>query len=94
VNPVLAAWLAEVIVISAKDWQGKGAGGSKRLPWPSELLATFILFGVLSLAPEGEWSLAAAALGWGFVAATFLGIYAPGRKGPVATPPSAPGGNR
>lgn len=77
---VTAAWLAEIAVISWKDWQGKGAGGAKRLPWPSELLATFLLFGLLSLAPPGDWGLAAAAVGWGFVASTFLGIYAPGRN--------------
>jgi hypothetical protein len=78
VTALTAAWIAEIVVIAWRDWVGKGASGDKHLPWPSELLATFILFGALSLAPEGEWGTAAAALGWGFVAATFLGAYEPG----------------
>jgi hypothetical protein len=83
----MAPWLAEIVMISWRDFAGKGATTDKHLPWPSELLATFILFGVLSLAPAGEWGTAAAAVGWGFVAATFFGIYAPGR-----TAPATPGG--
>lgn len=86
-NGVMAPWLAEIVMISWRDWQGKGASTSKHLPWPSELLATFLLYGVLSLAPAGEWGTAAAAVGWGFVAATFFGIYAPGR---ATTAPQAP----
>jgi hypothetical protein len=91
-NPISTAWAAEIVLISYRDWQGKGAGGSHRLPWPSELLATFILYGILSLAPPGSWRTAAAALGWGFVAATYLGIYnpehaaAPGTGGTPANP--------
>jgi hypothetical protein len=79
-NGVMAPWLTEIVVIGFRDWTGKGAAGTRHLPWPSELLATFVLYGILSLAPEGQWSTAAAAVGWGFVAATLLNMYSPGTK--------------
>ena len=44
-------------------------GGTKRLPLPSELLATFLAFGVYSLISEKDARIAQL-LGWGTVLAT------------------------
>jgi hypothetical protein len=79
------AWLAEIILISVRDYRN-----SSRLPWPSELLATFIFFGALSVLPDGPGP---AAVGWGFVAATYLGIYDPSKQR-QATPQQVTVGGR
>lgn len=61
-----AAWAVEVGVVTVRD-----LAQHRRPPLPSELLATFVVFGALGLlaipAPK-----AAATVGWGLVVATFL----------------------
>jgi hypothetical protein len=64
----MAAWLVEVGIISVRDFVG-----SKRPPLPSELLATFVVFGGLGLVGESQtWKGAAGATAWGIVLATLL----------------------
>jgi hypothetical protein len=62
----MVAWLAEVGIISVRD-----LSQSRRPPLPSELLATFVVFGGLGLAP-GQAARPAAAVAWGIVVATLL----------------------
>ena len=86
-NTLTTAWLAELIAITYR--------GSKQLSYPRpiasvampfEYASTFIIFGGLSLIPEGPASRVAGLFGWGLVVATVLNLWSP----PGATPgPSA-----
>lgn len=88
-----AAWLFEVGIITVRDF-----ATVKRPPLPSELLATFVVFGLLSVVPAPK---ATTAAGWGIVIATLLGskvdVLAPvadfmaGK--PVSTPPATVAGS-
>lgn len=65
---VMAAWLAEIGIIAVRDLTGP-----KRIPLPSELLATFVVFGGLGLVSESETARGpAATTAWGLVIATLL----------------------
>lgn len=65
---VMAAWLAEIGIIAVRDLTGP-----KRIPLPSELLATFVVFGGLGLVSESDTARGpAAATAWGLVIATLL----------------------
>lgn len=67
-GPVMAAWLVEVGIISVRDLVGP-----RRLPLPSELLATFVVFGGLALTAESPtFKGPANATAWGLVLATVL----------------------
>lgn len=67
-NPVMAAWAVEVGIIAVRDLTGP-----RRLPLPSELLATFVVFGGLTVvAGSPTWRGAANATAWGLVIATLL----------------------
>jgi len=59
--------------------------GTKRLPLPSELLATFIAFGAYSMIAEKDARIAQL-LGWGTVLATGLLLLSSGGQS-AATPP-------
>lgn len=72
---IAAAWLAELSLIIYRDYRSGG-----RLPFPSEFLATFAIFGLLDMLPESGANLAAA-LGWGIVAATALHVFDPSKLG-------------
>lgn len=63
---VVAPWLAEVILISVRRWKASGTP-----PYPSELAATFVIFGAISFLPNKRLT---AALGWGFVVASALNL--------------------
>lgn len=64
----MLAWGAEVGIIAIRDLVGP-----RRLPLPSELLATFIVFGGLSVLSESStFKGAANATAWGLVLATVL----------------------
>lgn len=76
-NSLAIPWLVEVGIIAWRD-----AKNEKRPPIPSELLATFVVFGAFSLFSEKAPGLAAT-LGWGIVAATFLNFVDPTLNGPV-----------
>ena len=67
-TPVFAAWLVEVGIIGVRD-----LSQSRRLPVPSELLATFVVFGALGLVAESStFRQAANVTAWGIVIATLL----------------------
>lgn len=67
-GPVTIAWLAEIGIIGVRD-----LSQAKRLPLPSELLATFVVFGGLGLMAESPTVRGAAnATAWGIVIATLL----------------------
>lgn len=72
---VTVAWAAEVGVISWRDWRN-----AKRLPFPSEVLATFLIFGLLSVLPDSTGNLAPL-LGWGLVLATVVHAFDPSKLG-------------
>jgi hypothetical protein len=84
VNPVVLPWLAEIGLITWRDMRN-----NKRPPLPSELLATFVVFGTLSLIPQ-EYGTVAGLAGWGFVVATLLNAVSPSAStfGGILTNPS------
>lgn len=65
-NPLFLPWVAEVGIISVRDLSEK-----HRPPLPSELLASFVVFGFLGLF-TGVAPRAAVLTGWGLVLATLL----------------------
>lgn len=74
-NPIVVPWLVEVGLITWRDvriW--------KRPPAPSELLATFIVFGGASLIPDRRFG---SVVGWGMVIATFLNLFDPTLANPT-----------
>lgn len=94
-NTLTVPWAVEVGIITARD-----LASDHRPPLPSELLASFVVFGALAAlaipAPK-----AAAAAGWGLVVATVLsskvdflgpvGDFLSGKTTPGATGPGAIG---
>jgi hypothetical protein len=88
-STLLTAWIAEMVLIT---YRGAANGGTKdnpipHLPLPSQYVASFIVYGALSLVP-GEGQRAAGLVGWGFVAATFLNLWDPAK--PAGTLKPAP----
>lgn len=66
-------WLTEVVIITWRDVKNK-----QRPPIPSELLASFIVFGALSLLQTSDsMNKAANVFGWGIVIATFFNFVDP-----------------
>jgi hypothetical protein len=89
VNPVFLAWGAEIGVITVRD-----LAGQRRLPLPSELLATFVVFGGLSVIAGNPTARPAAnATAWGLVLATLIVAYAPLEEGGLASKLLAPVGD-
>lgn len=90
-DPITTAWLAELAVITYRSAKQAAVGkGVTRpiahLPLPSEYVATFVVFGALSLIP-GRGQQAATYVAWGLVVATVLNLWDPttiGNKGGVA----------
>lgn len=65
---VLLAWLVEMGIISVRD-----LAKVHRPPLPSELLASFVIFGSLGMLAESETARPVANVtAWGLVVATFL----------------------
>ena len=90
-NPVFIPWAVEMGLITWRDVRYY-----KRAPFPSEVLATFAVFGALSLVPaDSDYHAVAVWLGWGFVVATFLSAGTPGNKssfsGLITNPTNIPG---
>lgn len=65
---VTAPWLAQVGIITVRDLANTG---DRHPPYPSELLATFVIFGALGLL-SGPAPKAATYMGWGIVLATLI----------------------
>ena len=73
---VLTAWLAEVGIITLRSFKSEGTLAG--LPIPSQYLATFALYGSLSLVKAGSNAAKfAGALAWGFTIATALNYFNP-----------------
>lgn len=87
-NPVFLPWMAEIGVVTYRTLKGvsfsvtftggkpavKQISGPKRLPLPSELLSTFVIFGAYAVVAEGqgERRTIGSLLAWGTVLATIL----------------------
>jgi hypothetical protein len=89
VNGVTTPWLVEILLISYRAWKLR-----QRPPLPSELAATFVVFGGLSLVPDDTVQ---AAAGWGFVIASALNVLPaimdPAAKAASQQAASSPGTN-
>ena len=88
-NTITAAWLAELVLIAYRS--GKQTGAVRPIPHlaiPSEYGGPVIIYGALSLVPEGPWSGPAGLVGWGLVLATFLNLWDP--PGSKTNPGTAP----
>lgn len=75
------AWMAEAGLMTYRivhTGRPPEAGGG-RVPWPADYVATFIIFGGLSLVAElgPEWATVASVTGWGLVLATILNLVDP-----------------
>lgn len=75
------AWMAEAGLMTYRivnAGRPSEAGGG-RVPWPADYVATFVVFGGLSLVAEigGGWDQVAAVTGWGLVLATVLNLVDP-----------------
>ena len=87
---ILSAWLAEIVLITYRDFKD-GTDTVSGLPLPSEYLATFAVYGVLGLAGQTKAEPLAAAVAWGYVGITAFNIVnhaTPTKK--VATKKPAP----
>ncbi len=70
-NSLSIPWMAEIGLIS---W--RTVSKEKRPPLPSELLATFVIFGAFSLVSVSQPEIGSV-LGWGIVVATLLNFWNP-----------------
>lgn len=83
-NWLTVPWITEVVIIGWRDFKNH-----KRPPYPSEFLATFVIFGLLSLpASNANLQRAAQLFGWGVVLATFFNFVDPTFSG--SKPPTTP----
>lgn len=74
---LLAAWLAEIAILTVRAFRqtsAQGAGTLAGLPLPSVYAASFVYYGGLSLI-SGEAAKVGTALAWGMTIATFLNLY-------------------
>jgi hypothetical protein len=86
-NPVTLAWLSEVGIITWRSVKNKS-----RPPLPSELLATFIAFGSLTLIANNPTAAKPANLvAWGLVVATMLNFFDPATGKPYGATNPKPG---
>lgn len=86
------AWITETILITYR-----GAAGTNKpvqavagFPLPSQYVASFIVYGALSLIPGPNGQRVAGLFGWGVVAATFLNLWNPSAPNPVKLPKATP----
>lgn len=77
-NSITLAWLAEVVLITYRSASQKSAAPTPlaNVPLPSSYVASFIIFGTLSLVP-GQGQRVASVFAWGVVAATVLNLWDP-----------------
>jgi hypothetical protein len=85
-NPLLYPALAETVVITYRGVKnGTNANNPiPHFPMPNQLASVLIIYGGLSLFPQRAEKLSAM-LGWGFVIATVLNLYAPGKQASSTT---------
>lgn len=80
-NGLALAWMAEAGLMTYRIVHtGRPAeAGGGRAPWPADYIATFIVFGGLSLVGElgAGWDQVATVTGWGLVVATVLNLVDP-----------------
>lgn len=76
---LLAAFLAEIAIVTYRDIAGKAPNHTiAGLPLPADYLAAVIIFGGLGLVPKDSGASKTAALfGWGIVIATGLSLWNP-----------------
>lgn len=75
---VATAWLAELIVLAYRG--GHQLGKTRpiaHLALPAEYASSFVIYGALSLVPEGPGARVAGLVGWGIVVATVLNLWSP-----------------
>lgn len=81
---ILLPWATEVGLIA---W--RTVRNDKRPPYPSELLATFVVFGAFGLVSAKNPAVGSL-LGWGIVVATFLKLFDPTNPTLKPLPTAAP----
>lgn len=70
-NGVTSAWLAQIFIMSWRSWRR-----NKGLPYPYELVASFVIFGVLDVIHGAESARSiTSVLAWGFVVASFMNMF-------------------
>lgn len=86
-NTLTTAWLAELLVLT---YRGSKQHSMDRpitgLALPAEYASSFIIYGALSLIPDGPGARVAGLFGWGIVLATVLNLWDPSTIG--ATSPT------
>lgn len=89
---LMAAWLAEVVLISYRATRPGANQGTENvpLPLPSQYASTFIIYGTLRLLPESG-SQFASLVGWGLVVATLMNLWQPIKPGSVTPQIAKPG---
>lgn len=85
-SPLLYPALAETVVITYRGIKnGTNVNNPiPHFPMPNQLASVLIIYGGLSLFPQSAEKLAAM-VGWGFVVATVLNLYNPGKQATTAT---------
>ena len=73
---VITAWIAEMLIITARDVKKGASNNVAGFPLPADYLASFAIFGVLGALPNSA-STFAGVTAWGFVIATFLNFVDP-----------------
>ena len=89
-DSLTAAWIAEAILITYRGSRQTSVTprAIDRLAMPSEYAATFVIYGALSLVPEGPGARVAGLFGWGVVVATLLNLWDPTTVGKSTAGPS------
>ena len=88
-NTLTTAWVAELVLITYRGTKQTGPQIGRpipRLALPSEYAATLIVYGALSLVPDGQWGQVAGLVGWGLVVATLLNLWDPAASAKAGKP--------
>ena len=85
---ILAAFLAEVGLVTIRAWKNPGPLG--RLPLPATYAAAAVIYGLLGLAGRTQAEPVATAVAWGFVVATAFNVWTPSQPTSVGKPAAKP----
>lgn len=79
-HPLLLPAVAEVALITYRDVKSgtNATNPVPHLPMPSQYVSVFVVFGGLSILPPSADRLASL-MAWGFVVATALNVFTPGK---------------